>query len=156
MNIQSLTEAEIQDIYKKKLFLETIKNGKTPRRSGLGSRLYNLAGYTDSIYCNIESNMPVKYFQTKPNLTKVLCYNRNSYNGSNMINLAPKLTSDKMVQVFEKYLKEYYIHRHWNYIMVLFDPSKVACWSIMDNDLKLMYPKNHMVNKHGFVFYRKR
>ena len=95
MNIQSLTEAEIQDIYKKKLFLETIKNGKTPRRSGLGTRLYNLAGYTDSIYCNIESNMPVKYFKAKPNLTKVLCYNRNCENpGVNLNNFSMIISSE--------------------------------------------------------------
>jgi hypothetical protein len=64
------------------------------------------------------------------------------------------LFSNNMKNVFEKYLKDYTLIRHWNYIFVYFDPKNTPSWAILDNDLKNMYPNNHRVDKRGFIYYK--
>ena len=157
MNSETLfpsLEEEIQDLYKKRLFLEIIKTGKTLKRSGLGLRLYHLAGFTDNnMYCEISSHISIKIPYLNLSLTKVLKFSKHNFNHKGQ--LTDKIMGQNMRKVFDKYLKDYYIYNHWSHVKVFFDPKKVACWSVLDNDLKLMYPNNHYVNKYGFIYYRK-
>jgi tRNA G10 N-methylase Trm11 len=154
MNMESFSNTELEDLYKKRLFLETIKNGRTPKRSGLGLRLYHLAGFTDNIYCTVEPIKKLKRWDLKSHLTKALYYSIFTHD-SIRNKIKTNLESDKMLRVFQKYLKDFDTRFYSFRFSVSYDPTKVACWSELDNDLKLMYPKNHIVNDVGFIYYRK-
>ena len=148
--------SDIEDIYKKNQFIHAIKNdGKLPTRSGLGSRLYLLAGYTRyRPYCTMEScNPPVTGDPLDHTFIKRLAYSRHVYKfGKEEID--NHIFSKSMRDTFQKYLKDYAIVGHWNYIFVYFDPNNIPSWAILDNDLKTMYPDNYRVDKKGFVFYK--
>jgi len=146
---------EIEETYKKNQFIEAIKNGKIPTRSGLGSRLYLLAGYTrNRPYCTLETcNSPLVEHPDRESFTKRLSYSRHVYNMSNGT-IDDHIFSKQMRNVLEKYLKQYALVHHWNYIFIYFDPKNTPSWAILDNDLKNMYPENHKIDKRGFVYYK--
>lgn len=149
-------ESNLEDIYKKNQFIHAIKNnGKVPTRSGLGGRLYLLAGYTQHrVYCTMEScNAPLTGNPLDYKFTKRLAYSRYIYN-IKQGTIDDHINSKQMRDTFEKYLKEYEIVNHWNYIFVYFDPNNLPSWALMDNDLKIKYPNNYRVDKKGFVFYK--
>jgi hypothetical protein len=149
-------DSEIEEIYKKNQFIHAIKNnGKVPNRSGLGGRLYLLAGYTQHrVYCTMEScNTPITGHLLDNTFTKRLSYSRYIYNLEKGT-IDDHIHSKQMRDTFQKYLKEYVIVNHWNYIFVYFDPKNSPSWALMDNDLKSMYPYNYRVDKKGFVFYK--
>jgi hypothetical protein len=148
-------ESDLEENYKKNAFIHAIKTGKVPARSGLGSRLYLLAGFShDRVpYCTLENCDFPKEYPDKTNLTKRLAYNRYVYSIKES-SFDDAISSKDMRNVFDKYLKDYEIIHHWNYIFVYFDPTNMPSWAVLDNDLKLKYPNNHRVDKRGFVYYK--
>lgn len=149
-------DSDIEDIYKKNQFIHAIKNnGKIPTRSGLGARLYLLAGYSQHRpYCTMENcDPPITGHALDHTFTKRLCYNRYIYKFEKG-EIENHIFSNQMKDTFQKYLKEYSIYSHWNYIFVYFDPNNLPSWALLDNDLKRMYPNNYRVDKKGFVYYK--
>lgn len=146
-------EYRLEDDYKKKQFIHALKTGKVPLRSGLGSRLYLLAGFNKSRpYCTLENcNPPLSENPDGIFFTKRLCYNKNVYTIPNIVN---NLCSKEMLDTFEKYLKNYTIVNHWAYIFVYFDPKNMPSWAVLDEDLKNKYPSNFKFDKRGFVQYK--
>lgn len=147
----------LEEVYRKRLFLQTIKNGKTPKRSGLGTRLYHLAGFKDFVHCNIESIINNKYVKiAHPNLNRVLHYSTYQPFGSTLNKIQINLASDEMHRTFQKYLKHFVIVARWGtQVLVYFDSEKVSSWAVLDEDLKSVHPKNYKVSKNGFVYYKK-
>jgi len=149
-------DSDIEEAYKKNQFIHAIKNdGKIPTRAGLGTRLYLLAGYTrNRPYCTLEKcDAPLSEHPDKESFNRRLCYSRQVYNMTSGV-IDDHLFSNNMKNVFEKYLKDYALIRHWNYIFVYFDHKNTPSWAMLDNDLKLMYPNNHRVDKRGFIYYK--
>jgi len=146
----SLKEKNIQDNYKHQLFLETIKNGKTPSRSGLGQRIAILAGHTHIIYSGLQRNVhptPSGFSE----YTNVL----NFYIGNNNPQKIEALfKSDSFKDALTKYLGHNIFHKEFYTLRVFFHKDVVPDWAIMDNDLKTMYPKKCKVDKRGFVYYK--
>jgi hypothetical protein len=148
-------ESDLENEYKKKQFIHAIKTGKIPTRSGLGTRLYLLAGYTKNRpYCTLENcEPPLLEHPKKEHFTKRLCYSKHVYSMENG-EIEKHLHSKDMINVFDKYLKNYEIVRHWAYVFVYFDPKNSPSWAILDEDLKNKYPNNYIVDKRGFIQYK--
>jgi hypothetical protein len=146
----------IADQYNKNVFLESIKTGKTPKRAGLGTRLYLLGGF-DRIHlpCHVErnANPPFEINIDLPHLTNRLCYRINIWN-SNPNEIVYDLYSNKMRQIYTKYLGEHHVTRNWCFVFVHYNPSIEINWGVLDHDLKEMYPKNHRIDKRGFVYHK--
>lgn len=144
-------DSNIQEEYKKRQFLNGIKNGHIKQRTGLARRLYHLAGFTGYVY-----GTKHKFeCSENPSLTERLNYSKTYFNNNGLQEITNDIVSDQMRLVFEKYLKEFVIEFHWCYIFVYFNPDNVCCWSTLDNDLKIMYPSNHYIDKKtGYVYYR--
>lgn len=150
-------EQNLEQEYKKKLFLETIKTGKTPKRSGLGTRLFHLAGFTDNIACTVEpTNNTARMFNEHKHFTKCLRFSvlEGFAAFNNQKCYRDKLQSAAMHIAFKKYLKEFRVIRTSIYYMVYFDPRQVADWAILDADLLALYPKRCRIDKRGFVYLK--
>jgi len=150
------TNEEIADTYKKKLFLETIKNGKTPRRSGLGSRLYLLAGFTGHIPCTMEPVYHKTFPAFKRHLTKVLRYPKTTYTWGKprSWDLYKDLETPQMQNVFKKYLKDYYISSRATGYYVYFDPRVTESWGVLDADLLKVHPNKCKISNKGFIYFK--
>jgi hypothetical protein len=148
--------------YNQVIFLETIKTGKTPKRSGLGYRLYLLAGFTDPLYATVKKNVYVSKY-TFEDYTKVsinglanrMEYYKSFFNRHNTNNFNKNLHSNEMQQIFQKYIGDHIIvSDRTNYISVYYKPNVVINWGQLDEDLLKKYPNNCKINKLGFVYYK--
>lgn len=145
--------------YQQTLFLETIRTGKTPKRSGLGNRLTLLAGYTSAMLCTLKSNikLPAGHIAEKLGKTNKLEYFKRSwcFRNSKEIYATEQLLSLKMKNTFTKYLGENIVQVGVSYINVFYKNDAVIDWGLLDEDLKKMYPNNCRIDKRGFVYYKK-
>lgn len=134
-----------QDAYNKRLLVETLKRGKKPKRAGLGTRLYHLAGFTDHIYCVLHRDVKdKKHLSVRLRYTKWAVFTR-----QNMDNLHSK----EMHEIFTKYLGEYVISGRDNSycVEVFFSPDVEINWGALDLALREKYPNNHTIDNKGFV-----
>lgn len=144
--------------YNQIIFLETIKTGRTPKRSGLGARLFLLGGFTKPILCTNRKNIANKHlFNVKRGLTTRLEYYKSSwgyFGGSDVNKTSTNLQSDKMKEVFNKYLGDHIIHPWGPYIHVYYNPNTPINWGQLDADLVSMYPNKCRIDKRGFVYFK--
>jgi len=152
---------DCKDQYNKTLFLETIKTGRTPKRSGLGTRLYLLAGFTNIVYTTCKRNLKVKNYNSSKlqhvsvnGLTNRIEFSRNFYNPYYKHDVVSNLKSAKMHGVLERFLGEYYFETRIAYAFVYFKPDVEINWGELDHDLRIKYPNKTRVDKRGFVYYK--
>ena len=149
MSIQSSNT--ITEEYKKKQFLNAIKTGRIAKRVGLGTRIFLLAGIDKKIPFSSRDKNPHKI---KTELTHRLCYRRNTWQTSSH-DIYDKLYSDKMKETLNKYMGDVVIESNWAFMFVYYNPDNVSCWSVLDHDLKMMYPsKTRIDKKTGYVYYK--
>jgi len=147
-------DSKIEEKYTKTLFLETIKTGKTPKRSGLGNRLYILGGNTAQILTTLQRNLnPPTQLKHQPEFSNRISFYINSWNYSSRT-VVDYLYSQDMTNVFRKYLGDYHISRNYAYVFVYFKHDCIISWALLDEELKLKYPHNHRINKYGFVYHK--
>jgi len=144
--------------YNQVVFLETIKTGRAPKRSGLGCRLYLLGGFTEGILCNNKKNVKLRKKDSIHNLagyTNRLEFFKNAWhlNGNRGVD---RLMSNSMKNVFTKYLGSHHIAIGGAYVFVYYKPDVEINWGQLDEDLKAMYPTKCRIDKRGFIYYNHR
>jgi hypothetical protein len=147
--------------YNQTVFLETIKTGKMPKRSGLGARLYLLGGFTKVVSSTLKKNIKLKKYNIEKlrhvsidGFTNRIEFCRGWYDPHNNSTISYNLKSDKMDRVFTKYLGTYFFETYQSYSYVYFKPDVVINWGELDDDLMKMYPNKCRVDKRGFVYYK--
>jgi hypothetical protein len=74
--------------------------------------------------------------------------------GGRELNITPHISSESMRRVFAKYLGSHKVVPSSGYVFVYYKPSTIIDWALLDEDLKTMYPKNHRIDKRGFVYFK--
>ena len=144
--------------YNQVVFLETIKTGRAPKRSGLGSRLYLLAGFTGPILCNSKKNVqPNKKIRDSKvsEYTSRLEFYKNIWTPMGIHGkVVENLMSNNMKNVLTKYLGSHYLVNGSAYFYVYYKPDVVINWGQLDEDLRIMYPTKCRIDKRGFIYYK--
>jgi hypothetical protein len=151
---------DCKERYNQTVFLETIKMGREPKRSGLGYRLYLLAGFTTAITSISKKNIKLKkynfYKLEKVSVNKTtnrIEFYRHFYDPFST-NLVLDLKSEQMQKTLKKYLGTYLLEFRGAYAYVYYKPDVVINWGELDEDLKNKYPTKCRIDKRGFVYYK--
>jgi len=151
---------DYKEKYNQTLFLETIKTGKTPKRSGLGTRLMLLAGVTNPVLSTLKKNIkkPLKgneleyVFGETTKLNRIEFY-KNTFVYGGTYRIQNDIIGDAAKAVFYKYLGRHLIKSNGAYVFVFFSNDIEINWGDLDEALKLKYPKSHRIDKRGFVYF---
>ena len=152
--------------YNQIIFLETIKTGKMPKRSGLGYRLYLLAGFTRPIMATCKKNIKIKkynfdqlnYVSIEGLTNRIEFYTGVVYDVvlHNQNSISKDLMSPQMETVFRKYLGLHRIVKNGPNTYVYYKPNVVINWGELDDHLQKMHPTKCRIDKRGFVYYKQR
>jgi hypothetical protein len=140
---------ELQEKYNQTVFLETIKTGKIPKRSGLGGRIFLLAGIKTIISSTCFKNVKPRYLHSL--LTNKIVIYKNYSSGYKLVE---QITHPNVKSIITKYLGYHVIEYKPNTIEIFYDKDVIPNWALLDNDLKIMYPRNCRIDKRGFVYYK--
>jgi hypothetical protein len=136
-----MTLEEYTEYYKKNLLLQTLKNGKTPRRSGLFMRLLDLMN-SSYFYCSTVHNAKknsgydsvIDIYTGRPDCLQKL------------------LSKEDSLKVLDRQLSDYQIVHTKRGTLIYFNKKNVS-WARLDYDLMANKYRDHYI-KNGFV-YRK-
>lgn len=139
---------QVSEEYKKKQFLNAVKNGKKAIRRGLATRLFHLAGYVRSGYDLPWSTLRKTYKNEFDTLMEI--NTMGGYDGTSEYKHAAvqDINFHKILSLFLG--KHDLLSNGYDYNL-FYNKSKI-CWGILDEALKIAYPDNHKINENGFVY----
>ena len=147
------SEEDIQKEYNQKIFLKTLKEGKTPTRKCLIKYILYLSGVYREVV-RIDKNYNI------PNVADLNKYDR-SYHLSiiSIKNANQMLSNEFLIKNLKRYLDDSFVIRNesWNpirnIIAIYFVSNKVR-WDLIDHDLKANHADNILIKPNGFVYVK--
>jgi len=148
-------ESDIEEVYNRNLFINTLKNGRAPKRKNLGRRLWLLAGLDpyNIPRISLEDHLGMYPYVTEP-YKKITYYNTHSPVNSNQ-DIAKMLSDPKTLNKFSEFLGDGIITKYDYKFCVFFKKSNLISWAKLDQALMNMYPKNYLIDDNGFVQFKK-
>ena len=147
LNLSDQSIEEIDNAYKKKLFIEALKDGKLAQRRNLFKTIFYLAGHPRCFKWSstLDSDMH--------NYTKYC-----DISTGHVDNLKTILNSENLIFRLKRYLKNHFTmtkSRSFSFdrIQIYFNKEDVM-WSLIDHDLLAEHPLNTERRKNGFVYIK--
>jgi hypothetical protein len=147
------SEADIEKEYKQKIFLTTLKEGKSPRRKCLMKNILYLSGiYKAYRIGGVAANIPLNCGFDR----KYEFWIHHNYKVRHI------LENERFINNLKRYLVQFRFEDNPYYEQInrfnIFYNNHSIKWALIDHDLKTNHPDNILIKPNGFVYiknYRK-